>query len=83
MLFHISLVPRLSWNVNIISHNFNVRVPECGSLGTRLVSHGLVFYQPHSQSSTTSMYIVACSIRTASNNSCGMRTGKEASVLHC
>ena len=33
-----SLVPRLSWNTNIYPrlHNFNVRVQERGSLGTRL-----------------------------------------------
>ena len=33
----ISLVPRLSWNANMYRlHNFNVRVPEHGSLGMRL-----------------------------------------------
>jgi len=34
----LSLVPRLSQNANIYYrlHNFNVRVPERGSLGTRL-----------------------------------------------
>ena len=33
-----SLVPRLSWNANMHPrlHNFNVRIPERGSLGTRL-----------------------------------------------
>jgi len=36
-----SLVPRLSWNANMYPrlHNFNVHVPERGSLGTRLGYH--------------------------------------------
>ena len=46
-----SLVPRLSRNTNMYRlHNFNVRVPERGSLGTRLPNSYLCMLyliQPH------------------------------------
>ena len=68
-----SLVPRLSWNANMYRlHNFNVGVPERGTLGTRpITSYYILDNFPMSQTPPTREGLVISPADSSGFINCG------------